>query len=292
MKLENEFVVNAPIERAWEVLTDIPEIAPCLPGARLTGQEGNVYTGKVKIKVGPVTAEYAGTADFLTLDKENYHVDIDAKGRDSRGSGNASAVITADMVPVDTGTQVTITTDLKISGKVAQFGRGVIGDVSKKLIDQFVECIEAKLDHEATSPEDAIEQVTSASAAIQASEASSDASATEVTEHVDDAAGGNADSATDAVTAADAVTATGDAAPANPVSGAGDAIAGASAAVAAAGAGAVAAAAPIKRTFDQPDEELEALDLVDAAGGAVFKRIIPLVVLVAVVLLIIWLATR
>lgn len=253
MKLENEFVVNAPIDRAWEVLTDIPEIAPCLPGARLTGQEGSVYSGKVKIKVGPVTAEYAGTADFLKLDKDNYHVDIDAKGRDSRGSGNASAIITADMTEVEGGTKVVIVTDLKIAGKVAQFGKGVIGDVSKKLIDQFVECIEAKLDHDQTGPEEAIEQVAAASADAGTADASSAADA-----------GSAADSAADS---------------------------GASTA-AAAGAAASAAAAPIKRTFDQPEEEMEALDLMDAAGGAMAKRFAPLAAGGGLIALIIWIISR
>ncbi len=229
MKLENEFVVNVPIERAWEVLTDIPEIAPCLPGARLTGQEGDVYSGKVKIKVGPVTAEYAGTADFLNLDRENFHVDIDAKGRDSRGSGNASAVITADMTPADGGTKVVINTDLKISGKVAQFGKGVIGDVSKKLIDQFVECIHDKLEHDGEEPEEAIEKVATAGAEAGAEEA----------------------------------------APEKP-----------------------SAAEPIKRTFEQPEQEMEALDLMDAAGGAVFKRAAPAIAAAGIIALIIWLINR
>ena len=235
MKLENEFVVNVPIDRAWEVLTDIPEIAPCLPGARLTGQEGTVYSGKVKIKVGPVTAEYAGTADFLKLDKDNYHVDIDAKGRDSRGSGNASAIITADMTEVEGGTKVVIVTDLKIAGKVAQFGKGVIGDVSKKLIDQFVECIEDKLEHDGTEPEEAIEQVAAASADAASS-------ATETATAAADSAG--------------------------------------------------AAAAPINRTFDHPEEEMEALDLMDAAGGAMAKRFAPLVAVAGLIALIIWIIRR
>ena len=250
MKLENEFTVNVPIDRAWEVLTDIPEIAPCLPGARLTGQEGSVYSGKVKIKVGPVTAEYAGTADFLNLDKDNYHVDIDAKGRDSRGSGNASAIITADMTEVAEGTKVVIVTDLKIAGKVAQFGKGVIGDVSKKLIDQFVECIEAKLDHDGTEPEEAIEQVAAASA-----DTASDAA-----DSVKDAASSAADKVTDAA--------------------------------ATAGAAATAAAAPVKRTFDQPEEEMEALDLMDAAGGAMAKRFAPLAAGGGLIALIIWIISR
>ena len=145
MDLHNEFTVNVPPERAWEVLTDIPAIAPCLPGAQLTGQDGDTYSGKIKIKVGPVKSEFTGTADIVVQDAEGRHVEISAKGRDSRGSGNASATITADMSPDGDGTRVVIDTDLKVSGKVAQFGKGTMVDISEKLIGQFVECVEQTL---------------------------------------------------------------------------------------------------------------------------------------------------
>lgn len=145
MKLHNEFTVNVPPERAWEVLTDIPAIAPCLPGAELTGQEGDVYSGHIKVKVGPVKSEFTGTADIVVQDAEARHVEISASGRDSRGAGNASASITADMSQDGDGTKVVIDTDLKISGKVAQFGKGTMVDISEKLIGQFVECVEQTL---------------------------------------------------------------------------------------------------------------------------------------------------
>ena len=95
MILENEFRVSVPIERAWEVLTDIPLITPCLPGAELTGHEDDEYSGKIKIKVGPVTSNFAGKALITVRDEANRHVEIQADGRDSKGSGNASAKITA-----------------------------------------------------------------------------------------------------------------------------------------------------------------------------------------------------
>lgn len=160
MKLHNEFTVNVPPERAWEVLTDIPAIAPCLPGAELTGQEGDVYSGRIKVKVGPVKSEFTGTADIVVQDAEARHVEISASGRDSRGAGNASASITADMSQDGDGTKVVIDTDLKISGKVAQFGKGTMVDISEKLIGQFVECVEQTLlgDH-------VVEDVAAASAA-------------------------------------------------------------------------------------------------------------------------------
>ncbi|MFK8024873.1 MAG: SRPBCC family protein [Ilumatobacter sp.] len=145
MKLDNEFRVNAPIERAWEILTDIPAITPCLPGAALSGQDGNEYQGTVKIKVGPVTANYSGKAVFSVINEEARHIEIAADGRDSRGSGNASATIIADMTADGDHTVVSISTDLKVAGKVAQFGKGMIAEVSGKLIDQFVDCIEQEL---------------------------------------------------------------------------------------------------------------------------------------------------
>jgi carbon monoxide dehydrogenase subunit G len=145
MRIENEFTVSVPIERAWEVLTDLAGIAPCMPGAQLTGVEGDVYSGKVKVKVGPVTSEYAGTARFVEKDDATYHAVIDAKGRDSRGAGNASAAISAQLRADGPRTVVSVDTDLKISGKIAQFGSGMIKEVSTKLLGQFVECLEQKV---------------------------------------------------------------------------------------------------------------------------------------------------
>jgi carbon monoxide dehydrogenase subunit G len=147
MKIENEFRVNAPLDTAWEILTDIPTIAPCMPGAKLTSVEDDTYSGTVKIKVGPITAEYAGTAHFLAKDDAGHRAELSAKGRDSRGSGNAEAVIVAQLAADGDATLVNIDTDLKLSGKVAQFGRGVMVDVSTKLIGQFVECLEDKMQH-------------------------------------------------------------------------------------------------------------------------------------------------
>ena len=145
MEIANSFTVDEPIEKAWELLTDIPFIAPCLPGAKLTDEADGVYSGGIKIKVGPVTAEYKGSAEFVEKDDTTFKAVINGKGRDTRGAGNAQALITAQMVPVGTSTQVDIITDLKISGKVAQFGRGVRQDVSTKLLGQFAECLETKI---------------------------------------------------------------------------------------------------------------------------------------------------
>src|SRR5215467_1051287 len=119
MKLDNEFTVGVPIGEAWEVLTDLEMIAPCMPGAQLTGVNDGVYTGKVKIKVGPVTAEYAGTAKFAEKDDAAYRAVIDARGRDARGQGNANALISAQLQPAGDSTTVTVSTDLSIAGRIA-----------------------------------------------------------------------------------------------------------------------------------------------------------------------------
>lgn len=145
MKIENTFTVDAPIEEAWVLLTNIAEIAPCLPGAKLTDEVDGVYSGGVKIKVGPVSAEYKGSAEFVEKDDVAYRAVISGKGRDTRGAGNAQALITAQMTAVGSKTQVDIDTDLKVSGKVAQFGRGVMQDVSTNLLGQFADCLEAKI---------------------------------------------------------------------------------------------------------------------------------------------------
>jgi carbon monoxide dehydrogenase subunit G len=145
MQIDNEFTVSVPIEQAWRVLTDLEGIAPCMPGAQLTGVEGEVYSGRVKVKVGPVTSEYKGTAQFAEKDDAAHHAVIDAKGRDARGAGNASALITAQLTPDGSRTVVNVSTDLKISGRIAQFGSGMIKEVSVKLLGQFVDNLEAKL---------------------------------------------------------------------------------------------------------------------------------------------------
>ena len=145
MKIDNEFTVSAPIEQAWAVLTDLAGIAPCMPGAVLTGRDGEAYTGKVKIKVGPVTSEYSGVASFVEKDDTAHHAVIDAKGKDSRGAGNATALISADLTAQGDRTLVTVATDLRITGKIAQFGSGMIQEVSRKLLGQFVACLETKL---------------------------------------------------------------------------------------------------------------------------------------------------
>jgi carbon monoxide dehydrogenase subunit G len=147
MELTNEFRVNVPPATAWAVLTDVERIAPCMPGAQLQEIEGDEYRGIVKVKVGPITAQYKGAASFIELDEANHRAVLKADGRETRGQGNAAATITATLVPDGDGTKVTVVTDLTVTGKVAQFGRGVMADVSAKLLGQFVDSLESTVLH-------------------------------------------------------------------------------------------------------------------------------------------------
>ena len=138
MDLNHEFIVNVPVNDAWVILTDLERIAPCLPGAQLTEVEGDTYRGQVKVKVGPIVAQFKGQASFVTRDDAAHTASLKAEGRDTTGKGTASAIITAQLTSITpTSTKCTVVTDLTISGKVAQFGRGALADVSDKLLAQF-----------------------------------------------------------------------------------------------------------------------------------------------------------
>jgi uncharacterized protein (TIGR03382 family) len=145
MKIANRFTVGAPIEQAWDVLCDLEQVIPLMPGAQLTGQEGDDYLGKVKVKVGPVTSEFSGKVRFVEQDRGRHRAVIDAKGKESRGTGNAAATVTAQLQEDGDRTSVAVDTDLKIVGKLAQFGGGMLQQVSEKLLGQFVESLEAEL---------------------------------------------------------------------------------------------------------------------------------------------------
>ena len=149
-QLVNEFTVNRPIEEAWPVICDVERIAPCMPGAQLEEIEGDVYRGVVKIKLGAVSTQFKGQAQFVERDDVNHRAKLKAEGRDTGGRGNAAADITAVCEALSpTSTKCTVTTDLHITGKVAQFGRGIMGDVSKKLMEQFAANLNTMLDNTA-----------------------------------------------------------------------------------------------------------------------------------------------
>jgi carbon monoxide dehydrogenase subunit G len=145
MELNHEFRVTEPPEQVWEVMTDVPAIAPCMPGAELQEVVGDEFHGVVKVKLGPITAQYKGTARFVERDDDARRAVLRAEGRETRGQGNAKATVTAQLEPDGEGTRVSVATDLMITGRVAQFGRGVLADVSSNLLDQFVACLERKL---------------------------------------------------------------------------------------------------------------------------------------------------
>lgn len=139
MEINNAFEVKAPIDVAWATLTDLARIAPCLPGATLTSVEGDIYKGHVTVKVGPIVAKFGGQAIFQERNDTEHRAVLKGEGRDSTGKGNASAIITAQLEVVDANTtRCTVSTDLTITGKIAQFGRGALADVSDKLLKQFV----------------------------------------------------------------------------------------------------------------------------------------------------------
>lgn len=148
-QLINEFTVNRPIEEAWPLITDIERIAPCLPGAELQEVEGETYRGVVKVKLGAISSQFKGEAHFIERDDDNYRAVIKGAGRDTGGRGNASAEISAQAESLSpTSTRVAVTTDLHITGKVAQFGRGIMGDVSSKLMAQFADNLNEMIDEQ------------------------------------------------------------------------------------------------------------------------------------------------
>lgn len=146
MDLNHSFVVPASVEQTWAAFADLGQIAECFPGADVTRVEGDEFDGTVKVKLGPIALVYSGTGRFVERDEAAHRMVIDAKGKDKRGNGTAGAKVTATMVEQeDRQTAVTVATDLSITGKPAQFGRGVIQDVSDKLLQQFVSCLESKV---------------------------------------------------------------------------------------------------------------------------------------------------
>ncbi len=152
MRLEHEFTVPVPVEQAWDVLLDVERVAPCMPGATIESVDGDSFTGKVKVRVGPVTVAYSGSASFLEKDAAARRVVVQAKGRETRGAGTAAATVTAVLNEVDGGTKVNVETDLAITGRPAQFGRGVMDEVGAKLLGQFADCLADRLGAEEAAP--------------------------------------------------------------------------------------------------------------------------------------------
>ncbi len=145
MQLENSFTVPVPVDEAWRVLLDIERIAPCMPGAVLDSVTGDDFTGRVKVKLGVITMTYQGKASFVEKDEAAHKAVIDARGKDQRGNGTAAALVTATLAAEGDSTRVDVVTDLNITGRPAQFGRGVMTDVGNKLLGQFADKLAAQL---------------------------------------------------------------------------------------------------------------------------------------------------
>lgn len=140
MKLSNEFVVGAGAEKTWALLNDLERVAPCLPGARITGRDGDAFLGEVKIKVGPIGANLQGVARFVETDVAASRAVISMSGKDPKGGTATDATMHVRLEEIDAAhTRVLLDTDLEISGRMAQFGRGAIADVSNRLIGQFTD---------------------------------------------------------------------------------------------------------------------------------------------------------
>lgn len=152
MELQHQFSVPEPIEDVWSALMDLERVAPCMPGATLNSVEGSDFTGSVKVKLGPVSLLYKGSGTFTEADSTAHRAVIDANGKDARGNGTAAATVTAVLSSIGQGTTVTVDTDLKITGKPAQFGRGLIHDVAEKLVTQFSDCLAERLSEGAGEP--------------------------------------------------------------------------------------------------------------------------------------------
>jgi uncharacterized protein len=156
MELDNSFSVPVPPEQAWDVLLDVKRIAPCMPGATVDEVDGDVVNGHIKVKVGPVSLTYRGTATFTERDVDARTMVIEAAGKETRGSGTASATVRASLEPdaAGNGTLVTMHTTMNVTGRPAQFGRGVMVEVGGKLVDQFAANLAAQIAAEGTASAD------------------------------------------------------------------------------------------------------------------------------------------
>ena len=276
MELEHSFTVPVGIERAWEVLLDVETIAPCMPGAALDTVDGDAFTGTVKVKLGPIGLTYKGKASFIEKDDAAHRAVIDAQGRDARGNGTATAKVTATLeADGDASTKVVVSTDLAITGKPAQFGRGVMVDVGNKLIGQFADCLAGKL----TEPEQVAAPAGAASGAVGAASASGGGSSEGSGSGAPAAESASQATSTATAGAAASPTPTADTAPKHAANGSAPAAAPAAAPKASTGPRKIA-----------PVAETEPIDLMASAGPAVAKRLIPVGagVIVAVVAFLLW----
>jgi uncharacterized protein len=179
IELDNSFTVPVPPEQAWDVLLDVERIAPCMPGASVLSisDDGNEIEGQVKVKLGPLSLTYKGTAKFIDKDQETRTIAIEATGKETRGAGTASANVQASLKPDEAGTLVAIHTSLNVTGRPAQFGRSLLPEVSGKLIAQFASNLQALITSDGTATPDGAAAETAQAPAAEGGDASSDAEA-------------------------------------------------------------------------------------------------------------------
>jgi uncharacterized protein len=276
VKINNEFTVSVPLQQAWDVMLDLERIAPCLPGAAIQEDKGDgEYEGTMKVKIGPITANYKGTVKFEETDEENRRAVLNATGRDARGQGTASATIVSTLLEEDDHTTVKVETDMKLTGRAAQFGRGIAQDVATKMLGQFADCLEREI---SGGPAEG-----AAAASAAQTETSGDGAASQ--EEESPAAGGIRGTAGRVISSEDPSVMAGGPVEAAVVSdGAQDAA-----------ASAEQPRAEQPRAEQQPrrePEEQEAFDLGAASQEAILKRVGPILAGLGLVAILIWLIRR
>jgi carbon monoxide dehydrogenase subunit G len=275
VKIDNEFTVGVPIRQAWEVMLNLERIAPCLPGAAIQEDKGDgEYEGTMKVKIGPITANYKGTVRFEETDEENHRAVLNATGRDARGQGTASATIVSSLQEEGDSTRVKVETDMKLTGRAAQFGRGIAQDVATKMLNQFADCLEREI---SGSPEEGAAVASEAQAAT-----SGDGAAAQEEEPTGSPVGGVGGTAGRILSSEDPGVMAG-----GPVEGA---------VVSDDSQEAASATAAEQPSAEQPPrrerEEPEAFDLGAASQEAILKRVAPILAGLGLLAILIWLIRR
>jgi uncharacterized protein len=276
MKINNEFTVAAPIQQAWDTMLNLERIAPCLPGAAIKEEkdEGE-YDGTMKVKIGPITANYKGTVKFEEVDEENHRAVLQATGRDARGQGTASATIVSTLQEEGEGTKVSVETDMKLTGRAAQFGRGIAQDVATKMLGQFASCLEEEITGD---PEEGAAAAATAEPTGEEN-GSRDGSGQDEASAAGGTAGRVISSEDPTVMAGSTVE--------------GTVIAGPGSAEASSGAPTAETEHPEPQQAPRPErEEPEAFDVGAASQEAILKRAKPLLIGAGVLLVLIWLLRR
>ena len=282
MKINNEFTVSVPIDQAWEKMLDLKKIAPCLPGAAIQEEKGDgEYAGTMKVKIGPITANYKGNVKFEEADETNHRAVLEATGRDARGQGTASATITSTLQEEGGGkTKVTVETDMKLTGRAAQFGRGIAQDVASKMLGQFADCLERELIGDSVAP--------AAASAGATNGGSSPSASTEAPAAPPVGGGVVGGGSLGNVVSGSPRTMAGGGVAGGVVSGAGAETSSSTSSSASASDASQPTAPPPRREPEEP----EPFDMGSAGGEAVMKRLGPVLAGLGVLVVVIWLFRR